>query len=697
MRNGGGALPARHILGNYELFEELGRGGMGIVYRALDLSLDRVVAVKILRDDLRSHPSIVTRFSREAQAAARLDHKNIVQIYSVGAVDRTPFIAMEYIDAMPLSAVMQREHRLDWTYALEIGKQIAAALACAHDCHVIHRDVKPPNILLDDRRHAYVTDFGIAKILTLDDNLTVDGTRLGTPHYMAPERCKNGDVTSSSDLYSLGVLMFQMLTGRLPYEASTPVEMIQRIISEPPARVRGFVPGVPEDVERLVAWLMEMNPKHRPANGHVVCEAIERVLTGKPLDASEARSTDTIEEFRRSLASSAQSKNPAHNKAATSAFSRRRITMAAGIFLSVGALAWFGISWLAGPATTLSVPQAGVSTWFAPARVAAFSSEGNNVHLAELQFPGYSVASITNAGADGAVAVVVQQEGAGGKHALCIVSPTYQDARLRLVSDGTQRMQLSAAVHGMQGSLFDGFALVHAGSESAFMSLRATHSNAPMTVLPESFEVADMHPSGSRWVAAIERNGAHLLAGYAWENGVVTETVLSPGGVRISRVQYSPDGDMIAFLREIGGGKFALRVIPATGVVEEPAPIAEGSIAIGNAAFNQDASAILVADDANGSLEAIATASGKTVAHIGAGLRGAWDITRNAIVFSAPDRDGAAQLWQVRADAPAKRTQLTFLDAGTAREVTITRDGDWAVTHAANTGRPSIVFARLTN
>ncbi|MEK7864058.1 MAG: serine/threonine-protein kinase, partial [Chloroflexota bacterium] len=211
MRNAGGALPARHVLGNYELFEEIGRGGMGIVYRALDLSLDRIVAVKILRDDLRAHSSIVTRFSREAQAAARLDHPNIVQIYTVGAADRTPYIAMEFVDALPLSAVMQREHRLEWTPALDIARQIAAALACAHDSHVIHRDVKPPNILLDDHHRAFVTDFGIAKILTLDDNLTVDGTRLGTPHYMAPERCKNGEVTAASDLYSLGVLLFQML------------------------------------------------------------------------------------------------------------------------------------------------------------------------------------------------------------------------------------------------------------------------------------------------------------------------------------------------------------------------------------------------------------------------------------------------------------------------------------------------------
>ena len=300
MRNAGGALPARHILGNYELFEEIGRGGMGIVYRALDLSLDRVVAIKILRDDLRAHQSIVTRFSREAQAAARLDHPNIVQIYSVGAVDRTPYIAMEFVDALPLSAVMQREHRLAWRSALEIARRSPRRLR-ARTTLVIHRDVNRRTYCSTSAPR--VRDrFGIAKILTIDDNLTIDGTRLGTPHYMAPERCKNGEVTTASDLYSLGVLMFQMLTGRLPYEASTPVEIIQRISAGPPARVRKYVPDVPEDVERVVAWLMEMDPKHRPESGHAACDAIDRVLAGRPLDTNEARATVAIEHFRKGLA-----------------------------------------------------------------------------------------------------------------------------------------------------------------------------------------------------------------------------------------------------------------------------------------------------------------------------------------------------------------------------------------------------------
>jgi len=696
MRNTGGALPARHFLGNYELFEELGRGGMGIVYRALDLSLDRVVAIKILRDDLRAHQSIVTRFSREAQAAARLDHTNIVQIYTVGVAERTPYIAMEYIDAMPLSALMQREHRLDWQTALGIARQVAAALACAHDSHVIHRDVKPPNILLDDRKHAYVTDFGIAKILTLDDNLTVDGTRLGTPHYMAPERCKSGEVTAASDLYSLGVVLFQMLTGRLPYEASSPVEMIQRIISEPPARVRNYVPEVPEDVERLVAWLMEMNPKHRPASGHVACEAIDRVIAGKPLDTSELRPAEMIEDFRRSLATFAEAQ-----PAAADADSRRKTTIrriAAGVVgaLTLGLGAWFAVSWTSSPTPALTGSASDVGAWFEPASVATFSEEGSSVHLAELQFPGYHIVSLTNAGADGSVAALL--ENGAGKRVLCVVSPELQDARIRMVSNSDAPLALASAVQGLPGSLFDGFALLHSGSESAFMSLRPSGSQGPLAVLPTALEVADIHPSGSLWAAAIPHEGGFALSAFRWENGVVSQQIIAPSGPRITRVQYSPDGERIAYLRDAGAGSYALHVIAASGVTEEPLAIAKGPLAIGNSPFNASGDAILVSDEAQGSVRAISTISGALIADFGASLRGAWDITSDSIVLTAPDKDGVAQLWRVRANAPAVRTQLTFLDSGTDRTVSTTRNGQWAITHGASGIRsalPSLVFVRL--
>ena len=168
------------MIGDYEVIAEIGRGGMGIIYKARDKALDRIVALKVLREEVRSQPRLVERFRREARAAACLNHPNIVQIYAVSTTEATPFIAMEYIDGVPLSQVMQQDGPLPWARALDIIEQVARALSCAHASQVVHRDIKPSNILLDHQDTAYVTDVGIAKLLTLEEQLTVDGVRLGS-------------------------------------------------------------------------------------------------------------------------------------------------------------------------------------------------------------------------------------------------------------------------------------------------------------------------------------------------------------------------------------------------------------------------------------------------------------------------------------------------------------------------------------
>ncbi|MDK1020951.1 MAG: serine/threonine-protein kinase, partial [Candidatus Hydrogenedentes bacterium] len=184
------------MFGDYEIIETIGHGGMGIVYRAHDMALGRIVALKVLKDDLRSSRQICARFQREAEAFASLNHPNIVHIYAVGSVGRIPFISMEYIEGQSLSTIMRRRKRLPWKRALHIAQQIAEALACAHEAQIVHRDIKPGNILLDKDDRAFVTDFGIAKVLTAETQLTVDGSRLGTPQYMSPERCTNKEITT---------------------------------------------------------------------------------------------------------------------------------------------------------------------------------------------------------------------------------------------------------------------------------------------------------------------------------------------------------------------------------------------------------------------------------------------------------------------------------------------------------------------
>ena len=187
------------MFGNYEIIETVGQGGMGVVYRAKDTSLGRIVALKVLKDDLRVHKPLVARFQREAEAYATLNHPNIVHIYSVGAVGNIPYIAMEFIEGGTLSVTMKRERRIPWERALKIAEQIAEALGSAHEVGIIHRDIKPGNIMLSADEHAYVTDFGIAKVLTAETKLTMEGSRLGTPQYMSPERCRKETGTASSD------------------------------------------------------------------------------------------------------------------------------------------------------------------------------------------------------------------------------------------------------------------------------------------------------------------------------------------------------------------------------------------------------------------------------------------------------------------------------------------------------------------
>ncbi|MFA6241032.1 MAG: serine/threonine-protein kinase, partial [Candidatus Hydrogenedentales bacterium] len=401
MRDLGGALPARHVLGNYEVFEELGRGGMGIVYRALDLSLDRVVAIKVLRDDLRAQPQIVTRFGREARAAASLDHPNIVQIYTVGSEDRIPYIAMEYINGTPLCAVTQCAKQIPWATALDITGQIASALACAHDAHIIHRDIKPSNILVTAGGKAYITDFGIAKILNLDDGLTIDGSRLGTPNYMSPERCANGELTPMSDLYSLGVVLFQMVTGHLPHEGLTSVGLINQIIHEPPARARSFAAGLPEDVERLIAWMLERNPLHRPQNGNVVREAVERIRAGKPLEVEAHSMRDALADFRESMSGTKPQTTgaPSPSRGAQSrlgVFARRMPRRVLGGLVALALLAGLGIfvfREFSNAASRAAGSSNSEAAWAAQQPLSSISEEATGLRLIRIHLSDYRIAS----------------------------------------------------------------------------------------------------------------------------------------------------------------------------------------------------------------------------------------------------------------------------------------------------------------
>src|SRR5687767_12063081 len=258
----------RVLSANYELDREIGRGGMGIVYKARDRRLKRPVAVKLLPPELAFRSEIRSRFLKEAETAAQLSHPNIVPIYSVDEQNGLVYFVMAFVDGENLGARLHARGRMDPTETRRILKEVAEALAYAHERGVVHRDIKPDNILLcaDDDGRVMVTDFGIARAVTegADSRLTATGMAIGTPAYMSPEQSMGErEIDGRSDLYALGVVGYQMLSGELPFNASSTPALLVKQISERPTPVDVHRPDAPPDLARAVMMLLEKEPANR--------------------------------------------------------------------------------------------------------------------------------------------------------------------------------------------------------------------------------------------------------------------------------------------------------------------------------------------------------------------------------------------------------------------------------------------------
>ena len=242
----------RVLAGRYELIEKIGEGGMAVVYKAKDKLLNRYIAIKILRPEFTKDAQFVENFKKESQAAAALTHPNIVSVYDVGKEGNINYIVMELIDGKPLSEVIKESAPMDYRRVIEISKQITSALALAHRNDIIHRDVKPHNILVTHDGIAKLADFGIAKAMS--DATLVNGTSriIGSVHYFSPEQARGNYVDERSDLYSLGIVMYEMLTGRVPFDGDNPVSVALMHINDqiiPPSQLVG---GVPPQLEKLI-------------------------------------------------------------------------------------------------------------------------------------------------------------------------------------------------------------------------------------------------------------------------------------------------------------------------------------------------------------------------------------------------------------------------------------------------------------
>ena len=261
--------------GRFEILEEVGSGGMGMVYRALDRELGGQVAIKTLRPELVRSPTSVERFKSEIRLARQISSKHVVRTHDIGERDGVYYLTMEYVEGITVRELLDTRGRLGVAPTLAIATQLAQSLAVAHEQGVVHRDIKPQNLLLDSAGVLKVMDFGIARLAASSSGLTEAGMIVGTPDYMAPEQMLGEEVTERTDLYAMGVVLFECLTGRRPFDANTAMAMIAKVLREEPPDPASLNPEIPPAFARLVLRLLAKDPAQRPASA----TELSRLLT----------------------------------------------------------------------------------------------------------------------------------------------------------------------------------------------------------------------------------------------------------------------------------------------------------------------------------------------------------------------------------------------------------------------------------
>ncbi|HEY7426130.1 MAG TPA: serine/threonine-protein kinase, partial [Gemmataceae bacterium] len=280
-----GVIRVRYF-GDYELLEELGRGGMGVVYKARQRSLNRLVAVKMILSAQFATSEEVERFRRETRAVAQLDHPGIVPLYEIGEHDGQRYFSMKWIDGNNLSQDMPH-FRGNHRAAAFLLVKVARAVHAAHRHNILHRDLKPGNILLDTTKQPHVTDFGLAKRLDGASSLSPAGAAVGTPGYMAPEQAaaRTGGLFPAADIYSLGAILYEMLTGQPPFRAATPLETLLQVIESEPPPPRQLNPKIDRDLEIICLKCLDKRPQRRYTSAEKLAEDLENWVEGKPIQA----------------------------------------------------------------------------------------------------------------------------------------------------------------------------------------------------------------------------------------------------------------------------------------------------------------------------------------------------------------------------------------------------------------------------
>ena len=270
-------MKGQKINDRYQIIKSIGEGGMANVYLAYDTILDRNVAVKVLRGDLATDEKFVRRFQREALSASSLSHPNIVEVYDVGEDNGQYYIVMEYIEGCQLKQLLKKRGRLTLSEVIDIMLQITDGLSVAHDAYIIHRDIKPQNIMILDSGLVKITDFGIAMAMN-STQLTQTNSVMGSVHYLPPEQANGKGSTLQSDIYSMGILMYELLTGELPYKGDNAVEIALKHLKEKIPSVREKFPEIPQSVENIIIKATAKNPKNRYADARSMNEDLRTCL-----------------------------------------------------------------------------------------------------------------------------------------------------------------------------------------------------------------------------------------------------------------------------------------------------------------------------------------------------------------------------------------------------------------------------------
>jgi serine/threonine-protein kinase len=278
--------------GRYRIIRRLGSGGMANVYLAEDDELGRRVAIKILNDRYANDELFVERFRREAKSAAGLSHPNIVSIYDRGEAEGTYYIAMEVIEGRSLKELIRTTGPLRPAQAIAYSRQILSALRFAHRNGIIHRDIKPHNILVGAEERLKVTDFGIARAGA--SQMTEAGSIMGTAQYLSPEQARGAPVNATSDLYSVGIVLYEMLTGEVPFTGDTPVEIAMKHLNEPPPPPSSVAPGIPADLDRVVLRALAKDPEDRYQSAEEFDSDLARIEAGLPVARETADAATAV-------------------------------------------------------------------------------------------------------------------------------------------------------------------------------------------------------------------------------------------------------------------------------------------------------------------------------------------------------------------------------------------------------------------